>query len=353
MEITTEGGPEGSQRARVTALALDVGGTSTRVGLVASDGRIVRSTEWPTERTTLERFGRRVTEGLEAVIAASPDDRPVGVGLGVRGIIDARAQRYVRGSLFSEAEAFDLVGWVHRALGLPVRIANDVDAAALAVGRWGAVGTDFAFVNIGTGLGGAVFHDGRAIGRTGSHRELADYLVVDEHGSHRSLEDLASGQGLARQIAHLAPRHPQSLLARSVEAGRPLSAALRSAHQAHDALAERIVRDFAFALAAALVNIEAIAAPGRYVFSGGVLHDGEWLLAHVRAAVAEICREAGLDWSAAIELTGLGIDRLGLLGAAALVLPDSGVRPAARHEDHHHPEHETHELEHGTHEGEE
>lgn len=301
------------------ALGIDVGGTTTRVGLVTAAGEMRLLSSTPTERVALERFGEHLAARVAPAVACADI---TGIGIGMRGIIDAAGQRYRGGSLFSEPDSFDLVAHLSTSTGLPVRIANDVEAAGYAVSRWGGGGDDFAYINVGTGIGAAVFRSSRLVARHGgSQEEFADYIVHDRDGRYRRIEDVASGQGMARLVAGLSGEYPESPLARRDPAtDAPLADVLRPAYVAGDAFARRIVEDAVAALALAIVNTEAIVDAGRYMLGGGVFGDGDWLPEMIRGAVAGIRSAAGLGWGVEIGLTSLGADRVGVLGAGALVL---------------------------------
>jgi len=73
----------------------------------------------------------------------------------------------------------DLVGPVVRELGLPVGFDTDVNAAALAEGRWGAARglRSFIYLTLGTGIGGGAVVDGRLLRGLG-HPEMG-HVAVD------------------------------------------------------------------------------------------------------------------------------------------------------------------------------
>jgi len=76
---------------------------------------------------------------------------------------------------------FDLAGTVARALGRPVAIDTDVNAAALGEARWGAAQalSDFLYVTVGTGIGGGAV----------THGEIVHGLVHPEMGHIRIPHD--------------------------------------------------------------------------------------------------------------------------------------------------------------------
>lgn len=101
----------------------------------------------------------------------------------------------------------DVVGPVRRALGVPVGLDTDVNAAALSEGRWGAArGLDtFVYLTVGTGIGAGVMVHGRILHGLG-HPEVGHLSVPRQDGDefpggcpfHRDcLEGMASGPAIA------------------------------------------------------------------------------------------------------------------------------------------------------------
>ena len=113
-------------------------------------------------------------------------------------------------------------------------MAVDVHAAALAEGRFGAARglTDYVYMTVSTGIGGAVVSGGRLMrGPDGVAGELG-HLTIDMNGplcgcgARGHLEALASGTGIARA-------------ARELGLGDLDAAAVAAAEQRGDATARR------------------------------------------------------------------------------------------------------------------
>jgi len=117
----------------------------------------------------------------------------------------------------------DMVGTIQRLLSLPVGFDTDVNAAALAEGRWGAArGLDtFIYVTIGTGIGGGGLVNGALmhglIHPEMGHLPLTHDRSVDPfegscHFHGDCLEGLASGPSIEKRwgvaAKALSPGHP-------------------------------------------------------------------------------------------------------------------------------------------------
>lgn len=174
-------------------LGLDIGGSSIKAGLVDVErGELIGELlDLPTPRPA--------TPAAVAAACAEQARRlgssgPVGIGMPSviqRGVvrtaanIDAAWVGIEGGQLFAEA------------LGRPVTLLNDADAAGLAEIRWGA-GRDTAGVVImltfGTGIGSALFTDEKLLPNT----ELG-HLVLPV----RDMEGEAWASARTRTVAHL------------------------------------------------------------------------------------------------------------------------------------------------------
>lgn len=202
---------------------------------------------------------------------------------------------------------FDLAGAMRNKLGMRIAMDTDVNAAALAEGRWGASRglADHVYVTVGTGIGGGVVSNG-ALLHGASHPETGHVPVPREpddryagrcpfHGA--CLEGMASGPAVAERWG----ANAETLLAD---------------HPAWDMEARYLASGF--------VPLVLVLATERIVLGGG-LGSAPGLAQRVRAHLKT--RLAGyaprLDAPGAMDAfivpPGLGTDS-GLLGAAALAI---------------------------------
>lgn len=203
---------------------------------------------------------------------------------------------------------FDIAGSIARALSLPVVIETDVIGAALAEGRWGAargIG-DYAYITVGTGIGGGLIVEGRPV-HGALHPELGHISVPHDwirdpypghcpfHGD--CLEGLACGPAIADRWGMDGAALPTDHPAWALEA------------------------DYLSVLAA---NLLLMTAPRRILWGGGVMQPGH-LLPMLRTRTRERLNGyiAAPPLDGALEdvlvAPGLG-DRAGPLGALALAL---------------------------------
>src|SRR4051794_33658027 len=91
------------------------------------------------------------------------------LGIASFGPVDLDPHSALYGHITSTPKAgwrsTDIAGALGRALGVPVAIDTDVNAAALAEARWGAAQglEDVVYLTIGTGIGGGALAGGRLV----------------------------------------------------------------------------------------------------------------------------------------------------------------------------------------------
>jgi glucokinase len=193
-------------------------------------------------------------------------------------------------------------------MNLPAFLERDTQVAALGEGQFGAARelTDYVYLTVSTGIGGAVVSAGRLLrGPDGNAGELG-HLTVDINGplcgcgAPGHLEGISSGTAIARAY------------------GADSGGAVAQLEDEGDERA-RTVMDYARqAFAAAMVSIVDVFNPQRVIVGGGVaMGQGDRLLQPAREAVERLSfrrQAARVD----IVPAALG-DDVGLIGALSLV----------------------------------
>lgn len=289
-------------------IALDVGGTSMKGALL---DREMRSLE------TIRRQTPRA-EGPEAVvdaIASALDTlagRAAAGGLTVRragvvvpGIVDERRARAVYSANLGWRD-LPLADLLETRTGLPVTLGHDVRAGGYAESVLGAArdARDVFFVAIGTGISGALIHDGVPVTSGGYAGEIG-HVVVDPEGpgcacgGRGCLEALASATSIATRFSARSGR----VVGGAQEVAALLGAGDRDARAVWDEATE--------AFAAAFATAATLLAPELIVLGGGLSEAGDLLTVRIRARLAE---RLTFQRRPAIVGAELG-DRAGCLGA--------------------------------------
>jgi predicted NBD/HSP70 family sugar kinase len=279
---------------------VDVGGTKIRAALAAADGTVLAECVVPTGSDSAADLVARIAailDRLRAEAGGGPDDGPVAAaGIAIPGAVDPRTGRLDSvHNLPGLATTDDLRSDLVAALGMPVAIDNDANAAALAEHARGvAKGVDdVAVLALGTGIGLGLIAGGRLIrGWRGMAGEIAFLPIgppipsgpaeawVDERSP--GYEALVAGPGVRRRIdAIVASGAPTRL-----EPGATLGDAVEAA-AAGDGPAIRLVREEARLIAVGIAAVAALLDPSLVVLSGGV-GALPGLLEPVRAEVARL-----------------------------------------------------------------
>lgn len=182
-------------------LGIEIGGTKLQVGVGGEGGPpllALRRAEVDPEKGA-EGIRTRIAELAAPLIR---EYRPVAAGIAFGGPLDARTGRTYLSHHIAGWEDFPLADWCRETLGLPAALGNDADLAGLAEARFGAGKGHEAvfFFTVGTGIGGALIHQGRIYGGScGIAAELGHLRPgpgAREPGD--DLESYSAGWGIAK-----------------------------------------------------------------------------------------------------------------------------------------------------------
>lgn len=182
------------------SLGINIGGTRCSMTLGTSDGQIIHRRAWctseaPSPRETIAR--------VQAETAAFADP-PQSAGVAIGGPLDT-----VHGTVLGPP---NLPGWtevplralLEDALRVPVRVAHDAAACALAearFGNWDA--STLVYLTCGTGFGAGIVQSGQMLSSShGLHPEVGHWRLCEDgpvaFGRAGSAEALCSAKGLGR-----------------------------------------------------------------------------------------------------------------------------------------------------------
>ncbi len=291
----------------MATVGVDLGGTKIAAGVLA-DGRVRARTVRPTPK----EGGTAVVEAMAACVRAAIRESGLSgvkaVGVGSPGPLDFERGRVRFAPNIPNLADFPLRDALAEAVGVPVVLENDANAAALAEHHLGAAqdARSSVYVTVSTGIGGGVvFGDRVWRGAFGQGGEVG-HLVVLPHGpvcgcgQSGCLEALASGVAIARDARYAYKREMDT---------PEVFARWRNG----EAKARRIVEQAADYLGLGLASLQRVLDPEVFVLGGGVvLGGGAAYLELVRAAFARYTE----GWRAgALRVAALGKEA-GWIGAA-------------------------------------
>lgn len=303
---------------------VDLGGTTVKIGLFQTDGRIVDKWEIPTR---VENKGEAILPDIAEALKKKMEEKGLensqvsGVGIGIPAPVDEE------GIVQNTAN----LGWGYKEVkremepltGMNVAAGNDANVAALGE-MWLGAGMgqkNMIMVTLGTGVGGGIIVNGQALaGAHGAGGEIGHICVNPKEtercgcGKKGCLEQYASATGITR----LAKKRLAADDKNSALRGKEVNAKeVFDALKAGDEVAEEIVEEFGTYLGHAMANLAVVADPSVIVIGGGVSKAGEILLGYIEKYFKEKAFFANKDIK--FVLAKLGNDA-GICGAAKLIL---------------------------------
>jgi glucokinase len=312
-------------------LGVDLGGTNARAALVdEASGAVVASVRRVHEERAPIAVARTVAVAVREAAGQGGVSLP---SLGAAGIGVAGQCLGTTGVVLNSPN----LGWrdvplgdlLAAELGLPVRVVNDLSAAAWGERAFGAARgfDDAALVFVGSGVGAGLILGGRLHeGGCGVAGELGHVKVTPRGvqprrcgcGEWGCLEAYAGGMNLAARVRDdLAEGRAGAVLeAAGGDPSKVSASAVEAAYAAGDVYARDLWAETGELLGTAVANLCTLLNPGRLVLGGGVLLGCPNLLRITRAHVGDRTLRAARR-GLSVEAAGLG-DDAGMVGAALL-----------------------------------
>ena len=276
-------------------VGIDVGGQTTKIGVVDARGTVLAQTVIRTD--TCDEVAPFIAELASAVKKAIKD---AGVEGNVRGIgVGAPNGNYYTGQI----ESAPNLPWAHDTVefakllsealgGLPVALTNDANAAAVGEMTYGAARgmKNFIMITLGTGVGSGIVINGEVVyGHDGFAGELGHVAAVRNNGrvcncgKTGCLETYASATGVARTAREWLELTDEPSLLRSLD-----SIASKDVYEAAkdgDKLALKIFEFTGKILGRSFADFIAFSSPEAIVLFGGLARAKEFLLAPMEDAM--------------------------------------------------------------------
>ncbi len=304
---------------------IDVGGTTIKCGLFNSIGEVLDKWEIPTDR---DADGVKIPGDIAASIQLKMAEKNLtgeqlsGVGIGVPGpVLDDGTVLLCPNLGWKKLNIRTIM---EQMLGVPVRVGNDANVAALGE-QWKGGGrgfSDMMMVTLGTGVGGGLILNKKIVcGSNGAAAELGHIIVNSEEtdccgcGGHGHLEQYASATGIVR----MAKKKLASESVISTLHGYENLTAKDIFDEAKkgDSVALELVDMLGKYLAMALSHVAAVVDPVAFVIGGGVSRAGSILIDAIERHYNENLME--MLKGKVFRLAELGNDA-GIFGAARMVL---------------------------------
>ncbi len=309
-------------------IGIDLGGTFIKGGIVDDTGRIVLQDKVPTESQKGSAAVAANIAGLcKALLkkANMTNDDIVGIGMGVPGMIDSQKGEVVYSNNLAW-EHFYIGEEVEKLTGLPVKIANDANVAALGETKFGC-GKEYnntVLITLGTGVGGGVIIDGKLFeGNRSAGAELGHSVIVAGGeqctcGRKGCLEAYASATALIRDTKRAMEKDKNSKMW-AIGSLDEVTGKTAFDYQDSDPSAKAVVDNYIEKLGVGLTNIANVFRPEAIMLGGGVCAQGDTLIQPLRTFLEREIFAGDKGPKVQLLIATLG-NSAGLLGAAALWL---------------------------------
>lgn len=309
-------------------IGLDMGGTNSVFGIVDQRGTIKSQTAIATKAyPDFDDYVKASVDALQPALDAVggiQNIRAMGIGAPngnyYNGTIEYAANLLWEG-VVPVAEKFE------DALGIPVRVTNDANAAAMGEMTYGVARgmKNFIMITLGTGVGSGIVVDGKVVyGSDGFAGELG-HFVIDHTGNGRvcgcgrrgCLETYTSATGVARTAREMLETHSEDSLLRQLDPEKITSYDVFKAAEKGDALALEIFEFTGTLLGRTCADYAAFNSPEAFVFFGGLTKAGEYLMKPLRKAYDENVLNI-YRGKAKLLVSSLNGSEAAVLGASAL-----------------------------------
>ena len=309
-------------------IGLDLGGTNSVFGIVDARGDIKATTAIKTQGyQTVEEYVAASVDALQVII-----DQVGGIETIKAMGIGAPNANYYRGTIEQAPNIVwgkgivPLADLFSKALGIPVAMTNDANAAAIGEMTYGVARgmKNFIMITLGTGVGSGVVVNGQLVyGSDGFAGELGHVTMVREGGRTCGcgrtgcLEAYCSATGVARTAREMLANSEKPSLLRDLNPEAITSLDVSIAAGKGDEIANEIFQFTGKMLGEACADFATFSSPEAFVFFGGLTKAGELIMKPIRDAydahVLNIFKEKAQFLVSSLEGSSAAV-----LGASAL-----------------------------------
>jgi glucokinase len=271
------------------AVGIDIGGTTTKFGIVNNHGKILEQDRIASnEHEVVEDFIEDLYSKLKPMIEKSGDIKNfAGIGIGApNGNIYTGTIEYAPNLKWKGI--IPLAELIEKKFGLTARLTNDANAAAMGEMMYGACKNmrHFITITLGTGVGSGIVIDGKiVVGHDGFAGELGHTIIRPGGRLHKStgmrgsLESYASATGVRETAIEMLTKHPEEpSLLRNYSINDLTSESVYECAIQGDNIANSIFEFTGQILGESLANFIMFSSPAAIVLFGGLTKAGNLLL---------------------------------------------------------------------------
>lgn len=268
-----------------TAVGVDLGGTNIKIGVVASDGKILEKTSVKTEAAGgPEQVIENIKSGIKEILYNSRL-KIKGIGIGCPGIINVK-----KGTVENPP---NLPGWKKVKLGsiiqqefnINVHVENDANAAAIGEMIFGAGKnlSSFIMVTLGTGVGGGIVFNRKIFrGEFGAAGEIG-HVSIDGNGpkcncgSIGCIEAFVGNQYLKDRVKTDLANHTDSKIWDLIDKdlANVTPKIIQAAAELDDEFANQVIMNMGVQLGTAFASLSNVLDISTFIIGGGVAGFGK------------------------------------------------------------------------------
>lgn len=238
-------------------LAIDVGGTALKIGLLTEEGEILESDSKKTPKT-LDAFYQIIEDTFHEYEGVK------GLALSLPGAVDSETGIIGGSSALDYIHGPNIKEELEKRLQVRVEMENDTNCAALAEVWKGAASdvNDCCFIVSGTGIGGAVVKNKRIHKGQHLHGGEFGYMIADfnfETKEMKTWSDVGSTVAVVRAVAKAKGVDVASLDGRDI-----------FDHYHEDSDYEKAVDKYYYVLANGIYNLQYAYDPQKIIIGGGI-----------------------------------------------------------------------------------
>ncbi|MBE6311169.1 MAG: ROK family protein [Bacteroidales bacterium] len=276
-------------------IGIDMGGTNTAFGIVDARGTVIASNSIKTRKhSKIEDYiDELYTEISRLIEANDAQDKIQGIGIG------APNANYFTGVIEDGVNLpwptpIPLAELVSNKFGIPTRITNDANAAAIGEMTYGVARglKDFIMITLGTGVGSGIVINGQMVyGHDGFAGELGHVVMKRNNGRMCGcgrtgcLEAYCSATGVARTAREFLDIRTEPSKLRDLQVEEITSKDVYDAAIAGDKIAKDIFEYTGDILGQALADFATFSSPEAFVLFGGLTKAGDLIMKPVQEAL--------------------------------------------------------------------
>ena len=316
--------------AKEYVVGVDVGGQTTKIGVVNARGdvlsqTVIRSDVFGSDAAAyIQALAEAIKLNISQSGLAEEDIRGIGVGA-PNGNYYTGEVAFAPNLAWAANAAVPFSKMLQEAVGLPVSLTNDANAAAVGEMAYGAARgmKNFIMITLGTGVGSGIVIDGKVLyGHDGFAGELGHVTILRDGrqcgcGRKGCLEAYCSAIGIARTAREWLNATDEPSLLRLCDQDKLSSKDIYDAAVKGDKIALKLFDYTGTLLGRTFADFIAFSAPEAIVLFGGLARAKEFLYEPMLKAMNENVLKIWKD-KVKIVFSSLPLNDAAILGASAL-----------------------------------